>query len=85
MQGLVGIVLLLCCVNVSGLMMSKVYARQHEFAIRKAIRGACLRLIRQYLLESLTIALAGAARRHFDVEPHSWRGLRTDFGNFQAR
>ena len=61
LQGLVGIVLLLCCVNTGGLMMSKVYARRHEFAIRKAIGGARVRLIRQYLLESLTIALAGAA------------------------
>jgi predicted permease len=61
LQGLVGIVLLLCCVNIGGLMMSKVYARRHEFAIRKAIGGARLRLIRQYLLESLSIALAGAA------------------------
>jgi predicted permease len=61
MQGLVGIVLLLCCVNVGGLMMSKVYARRHEFAIRKAIGGGRLRLIRQYLLESLAIAFAGAA------------------------
>jgi predicted permease len=61
LQGLVCIVLLLCCVNTGGLMMSKVYARRHEFAIRKAIGGARLRLIRQYLLESLTIALAGAA------------------------
>ena len=61
LQGLVCIVLLLCCVNTGGLMMSKVYARRHEFAIRKAIGGARVRLIRQYLLESLTIALAGAA------------------------
>ena len=61
MQGLVGIVLLLCCVNVGGLMMSKVYARRREFAIRKAIGGGRLRLMRQYLLESLTLALAGAA------------------------
>jgi ABC-type antimicrobial peptide transport system permease subunit len=60
-QGLVGVVLLLCCLNVGGLMMSKVYSRRHEFAIRKAIGGARLRLIRQYLLESLLIAFAGAA------------------------
>jgi predicted permease len=61
MQGLVLIVLLLCCVNVGGLMMSKVYARQREFAVRTAIGAARWRLIRQYLTESLVIALAGAA------------------------
>lgn len=61
MQGLVGIVLLLCCVNVGGLMMSKVYARRQEFAIRTAIGAARWRLIRQYLTESFVIALAGAA------------------------
>jgi ABC-type antimicrobial peptide transport system permease subunit len=61
MQGLVTIVLLLCCVNVGGLMMAKVYARKHEFAIRTAIGAARWRLIRQYLTESFAIALAGAA------------------------
>jgi putative ABC transport system permease protein len=61
MQGLVGIVLLLCCVNVAGLMMSKVYSRRQEFAVRTAIGAARLRLIRQYLTESFVIALAGAA------------------------
>jgi predicted permease len=60
MQGLVAIVLLLCCVNVGGLMMSKVYARQREFAVRTAIGAARWRLIRQYLMESFVIALAGA-------------------------
>lgn len=61
MQGLVLIVLLLCCLNVGGLMMSKVHARQREFAVRTAIGAARWRLIRQYLLESFVIALAGAA------------------------
>jgi predicted permease len=61
MQGLVGIVLLLCCVNVAGLMMSKVYSRRQEFAVRTAIGAARWRLIRQYLAESFVIALAGAA------------------------
>ena len=61
MQGLVGIVLLLCCVNVAGLMMSKVYSRRHEFAVRTAVGAARWRLIRQYLTESFVIALAGAA------------------------
>ena len=61
MQGLVVLVLLLCCVNVGGLMLSKVYARQREFAVRTAIGAARWRLIRQYLTESFVIALAGAA------------------------
>jgi predicted permease len=61
MQGLVAIVLLLCCVNVSGLMMSKLHERQHEFAVRTAIGAGRLRLVRQYLAESFVIALAGAA------------------------
>jgi predicted permease len=61
MQGLVAVVLILCCVNVGGLMMSKVYARQREFAVRTAIGAARWRLIRQYLIESFVIALAGAA------------------------
>jgi predicted permease len=61
MQGLVAVVLLLCCVNVGGLMMSQVYARRHEFAVRTAIGAARWRLIRQYLTESLVLASAGAA------------------------
>jgi predicted permease len=61
MQGLVAIVLLLCCVNVSGLMMSKLHERQHEFAVRTAIGAGRLRLVRQHLAESFVIALAGAA------------------------
>ena len=61
MQGLVGIVLLLCCVNVSGLMLSKLHERQHEFAVRTAIGAGRTRLMRQYLTESFVIALAGSA------------------------
>jgi predicted permease len=61
LQGLVALVLLLCCINVGGLMMSKVYARQHEFAIRTAIGAARWRLMRQYLTESAVIAFGGAA------------------------
>ena len=61
MQGLVAVVLLLCCVNVSGLMLSKIHERQREFAVRTAIGAARWRLIRQYLTESFVIAAAGAA------------------------
>lgn len=61
MQGLVFIVLVLCCVNVGGLLLARVHARQREFAVRTAIGAARWRLIRQYLIESLVIGLAGAA------------------------
>lgn len=61
MQGLVAVVLLLCCVNVAGLMMAKIHARRQEFAVRTAIGAARWRLIRQYLTESFVIALTGAS------------------------
>jgi predicted permease len=70
MQGLVLAVLLLCCVNVGGLMMSMVYARRHEFAVRTAVGGARWRLIRQYLVESFVLGAAGAALGGFVA----WRG-----------
>jgi predicted permease len=48
-------------VNVSGLMTSSIYARQHEFAVRMAMGAGRWRLVRQYLTESFVIATAGAA------------------------
>jgi predicted permease len=61
LQGLVFVVLVLCCVNVGGLMTARVYMRQHEFAVRAAIGAGRIRLTRQYLTESFVIALAGSA------------------------
>src|SRR6266508_2056815 len=60
MQCLVAVVLLLCCVNVGGLMMSTVYSRRHEFAVRMAMGARRWRLTRQYLTESFVIAIMGA-------------------------
>ena len=61
MQGLVALVLVLCCVNVCGLMLSKLHERRHEFAVRAAIGAAGIRITRQYLTEAFLIAAAGAA------------------------
>ena len=61
MQGLVGIVLLVCCVNISGLMMARVAARQQEFAVRTALGASATRVVRQSLTESLVIAIVGSA------------------------
>jgi predicted permease len=60
MQGLVGIVLLVCCVNIGGLMMARVAARQQEFAVRTALGASSPRVVRQSLTESLVIAIAGS-------------------------
>jgi predicted permease len=60
MQGLVGVVLLLCCVNIGGLMMARIAARQREFAVRSAVGASAFRLVRQYLTESFVIAIAGS-------------------------
>src|SRR6202012_4005766 len=61
MQGLVAVVLLLCCVNIGGLMMARIAARQREFAVRTAVGASAYRLVREYLTESFVIALAGSA------------------------
>src|SRR5260370_26069739 len=61
MHALVGIVLLVCCVNIGGLMMARLAARQQEFAVRTALGASSPRLVRQSLTESLVIAIAGSA------------------------
>jgi predicted permease len=60
MQGLVGIVLLLCCVNIGGLMITRVAARHREFAVRTAIGASAMRLVRQCLTEGFVIAVLGS-------------------------
>lgn len=59
--GAVGLVLLLVCVNVATLLLVRASARAHEFALRSALGARRTRLLRQILLESLVLALAGDA------------------------
>ena len=60
LMGMVGLVLIITCANVAGLLTARGAARQKEFGIRLSLGASRWTMVRQLLIESCMLSVAGA-------------------------